>query len=314
MRLRMSWPTVPTLVMAVALFSGTGIAEAATALRVAYIPVVTWLPAWVAKEQGFFERAGLDVSLTAAQNLSTLPGTLGRQFDIVPTTPPDLLKAAASGLDVVAVTGELFESETNKTTLVLAGKDSGVTSAKDLAGKVIATPTIGGVIHVATLYWLKINGVDPTSVRAIEVPFATMPDLLKAKRVDAVESVEPFVANLKSAGHIVMTDPLLAAKPEVLFTCWMAQGAWARSNGETLKAWTAALVDAQAFMKANPDETRKIMAKYTRLPEALVLATPIPTYKFDIKAADIEVWTDVMRAIGQFDGTVDSSKLVVTAK
>src|SRR6266446_10132632 len=30
------------------------------AVRAAYIPVVTWLPAWVAKEKGFFAAHGLD--------------------------------------------------------------------------------------------------------------------------------------------------------------------------------------------------------------------------------------------------------------
>ena len=55
-----------------------------TAVRAAYIPVVTWLPAWVAKDKGFFEKNGLDVSLTVTQNLSVLPGTLGRQFDFAP--------------------------------------------------------------------------------------------------------------------------------------------------------------------------------------------------------------------------------------
>src|SRR3981081_451022 len=44
-------------------------AETLVAVRAAYIPVVTWTPAWVAKEKGFFAKHGLDVTLTAAQNL-----------------------------------------------------------------------------------------------------------------------------------------------------------------------------------------------------------------------------------------------------
>jgi NitT/TauT family transport system substrate-binding protein len=124
-------------------------------------PVITWLPAWVAKEKGFFAKHGLDVTLSVAQNLSILPGTVGRQFEFVPSTAPDLLKAVASGLDVVAVAASVFETEDNVSTQLMVAKDSGIASAKDLSGKLIATPTIGGVIHVSVLYWLKKNGVDP---------------------------------------------------------------------------------------------------------------------------------------------------------
>ena len=35
--------------------------QSPVAVRAAYIPVVTWLPAWVAKEKGFFAAHGLDV-------------------------------------------------------------------------------------------------------------------------------------------------------------------------------------------------------------------------------------------------------------
>jgi len=73
------------------------IAVQLTPVRAAYIPVVSWLPAWVAKEKGFFEQNGLDVTLSVTQNLSVLPGTLGRQFDFAPSTPPDLIKAVLAG-------------------------------------------------------------------------------------------------------------------------------------------------------------------------------------------------------------------------
>jgi ABC-type nitrate/sulfonate/bicarbonate transport system substrate-binding protein len=265
----------------------------------------------VAKEKGLFAKHGLDVTLTVAQNLSLLPGTVGRQFEFVPSTAPDLLKAVASGLDVVAVSGEVFETEDNASTHLMVAKDSGITSAKDLSGKLIATPTIGGVIHVATLYWLKKNGVDPASVRAVEVPFPNMADQLKAKRVDAVEALEPFVGALKAAGNVSLTAPLLSAGKDVIFPFWISSGEWARANKGTIKAWKESLDDAIAFIKQNPDEARSIMAQYTKLPEAVVKATPFPTYRTAITAKDIELWANVMRDVGQFAATVDPQKLVV---
>ena len=88
----------------------TAQAQQKTALRVAYIPVVTWLPALVAKEEGIFEKHGLDVTFTKFPTLVNLPATLGKQFDLVPTTAPDLLNAVASGLNLAAVAGETLET------------------------------------------------------------------------------------------------------------------------------------------------------------------------------------------------------------
>jgi NitT/TauT family transport system substrate-binding protein len=302
--------TVAAALTALALVAAPTRAQAPTSIRAAYIPVITCLPAWVAKEKGFFAKHGLDVTLSVAQNLSILPGTVGRQFEFVPSTAPDLLKAVASGLDVVAVAASVFETEDNVSTQLMVAKDSGIASAKDLSGKLIATPTIGGVIHVSVLYWLKKDGVDPASIRAVEVPFPNMADQLKAKRVDAVEVVEPFVGALKAGGNVALTAPLLSAGKEVLFPFWIASGEWARAHGPVVAAWKASLDDAIAFIKENPDEARAVVAQYTKLPEAVVKATPFPTYRTAITAKDIDVWANVLREIGQLTTPVDPAKLV----
>ena len=300
-----------TALTALAIVAAPTRAQAPTPVRAAYIPVITWLPAWVAKEKGFFAKHGLDVTLSVAQNLSVLPGTVGRQFEFVPSTAPDLLKAVASGLDVVAVTASVFETEDNISTQLMVAKDSGIASAKDLSGKLIATPTIGGVIHVSVLYWLKKNGVDPASIRAVEVPFPNMADQLKARRVDAVEAVEPFVGALKAGGNVTLTAPLLSAGKEVLFPFWISSGEWARAHGSTVAAWKASLDDAIAFIRENPEEARAIVAQYTKLPEAVVKVTPFPTYRTAITVNDIDVWANVLREIGQLTTPVDPAKLVV---
>ena len=183
-----------------------------TPVRAAYVPVATWLPAWVALDKGIFAKHGLDVTLTQIQNLSLLPGTVGRQFEFAASTPTDLLKAVQGGLDVVASAGEAIEVKSNPTTQVIVRKDSGIKSAADLKGKAIAAPTLGAVIHVATLYWLKKNGVDPNSIRGVEVPFPNMGDQLKAGNVDAVEALEPFTGALLAAGNVSLGDPLLVAR------------------------------------------------------------------------------------------------------
>jgi NitT/TauT family transport system substrate-binding protein len=282
-------------------------------VRAAYVPVATWLPAWVALDKGIFAKHGLAVTLTQIQNLSLLPGTVGRQFEFAASTPTDLLKAVAGGLDVVASAGQAIEVKSNPTTQVIVRKDGNVKTIQDLKGKAIAAPTLGAVIHVATLYWLKKNGVDPSFIRAVEVPFPNMGDQLKAGNVDAVEALEPFVGALLAAGNVSLGDPLLAAGDSVLFPFWISEGKWARANRPVIKAWIDALTETKSFMDANSDETRAILAKYSRLPPAVVEKVPLPTYRFTISPDELGVWIDVLKDLGQLSVPIDKAAIVVTA-
>src|SRR5262249_5042788 len=49
--------------------SSSAPAQQKIALRVAYIPVITWLPVLIAKDEGFFDANGLDVTFTKFPNI-----------------------------------------------------------------------------------------------------------------------------------------------------------------------------------------------------------------------------------------------------
>ena len=195
----------------------SGFAQDKIPVRVAYSKVITWLPMMIAKDEGLFDKNGLDVTLTAFTQIANLPGTLGKQFDFAPTTAPDMLNAVANGINLAAVAGETIETSANKAYQVLVRADGGINSPKDLAGKRIAGPGVGSVMHVALVDWVKRDGGDPSGIVGVEVPFPNMMDQLKAGRVDAVEQLEPFVGVMLGNGFKSLGDPLLAIADPILF-------------------------------------------------------------------------------------------------
>jgi NitT/TauT family transport system substrate-binding protein len=287
-------------------------AQEKTKIRAAYVPVATWLPLWVAKDKGVFERNGLDVSLTSFPILALLPPTVGKQFDLAPTTAPDLLNAVASGLKLVAVAGGTVETSANQSYQVMVRPDSGIASPKDLNGKRIGTSAIASVMHVADLHWLKANGADPGSIVPVEVPFTSMMDQLKAGRVDAVEALQPFVGQMLAAGYKSLGDPLLAVGDPVLFPFWMAETGWANANRTVIKKWIASLEEALGMIKSDDAMAREVLAKYTNLPAAVVARIPYPAYQFSIKPEQLAVWKNVLVQQGKPVTAVDVNALVVS--
>lgn len=275
--------------------SGNG---ASNDVRIAYLGVASWLPAMVAEEQGYFEEEGLNVTSEIVANLATLPGAMGRQFDIASTTIPDTIRAQANGVEVEVIAGQAWETEDHSVVRILAHPDSGITSIEDLAGKRVGAGTLGGNIHPATQQWLVESGVDLDDVTFSEVPFPQQPAQLKAKSLDAVEALEPFASAMLAEGAIDLGSPLLAIGDPISISSWMASSDWAADNQETIEKFVAALTKANEFILENEDEARDILQKRTELPEAVAKSVKLPLFDFTATDADFQAWKDVVDAQG----------------
>jgi NitT/TauT family transport system substrate-binding protein len=295
---------------------GGGSADAGpTKVRVAYVPIGTLLPAFVAKDEGIFERNGLDVALTPIENVTTVPGTLGRQFDIGSATPPDTVKAVGQGLPVGAVTGATIDTEENTVGEIVVPKDSEIREIADLAGKKIATPSIGASMHVSLLNWLTEQGIDTKDLTAVETPFPTMSDQLKAGRVDAVEAVQPFLGLMLEAGNRSIGKPILSVgEAPVLSVLWLAHRDWANDNPETIEAWNRSMVEAEQFIEKDPKRSRTILEQYTQLPPEVAQSVQLPEYAASLTPEELGrglvPWAEALENAGQFDGEVSAEQLV----
>ena len=119
--------------------------RAATKINLLYIPGGDFVPSFVAKDQGIFERHGLDVDMTIAQNGSVISAALAAdQAQIGVPTPPVLLQANEQGLDLVIVAGATVLPFPQGAAGVIARNDSGLKGPADLASKRVGVPGFGG--------------------------------------------------------------------------------------------------------------------------------------------------------------------------
>ena len=291
--------------------AGAGSSAEEGTIRVAHNSNAGVLPVRVAEEQGYFKDAGLKVEFTKVENIGTLPPALGKSFDVVLTAPTSLISAKSEGIDMVGAAGATVDVPKNPTSGVVAMKDSGISSYKDLKGKKLGVLTETGTLHTATLYALDKVGLSKDDIEIVQVDGPAQADQLKAGRVDAVETLAPFRGQLLAGGDTVdIGDPYLEMAPEIGALMWGTSAKWAKENSKDLKAFQEAIAKAIKYIQGNEEESLKVLQDYTGLPEDVVQKAVLPTYVSELRPEDLEIWLKAMKAVGGFEGNVDLDDLM----
>jgi putative hydroxymethylpyrimidine transport system substrate-binding protein len=160
--------------------AGSGGATQPLRLMLDYFPNADHAGIYAAEASGAYEKAGLDVTITPPPDPSApLKLLLAGKTDVAISYEPELLLARDKGADLVAV-GALVQKPL--TTLMAVGK-AGVRTPQDLRGKRVGTAGIPyQSAYLKTI--LETAGVDPGSVKEINVGFNLVPAMLSGK-VDA---------------------------------------------------------------------------------------------------------------------------------
>lgn len=282
-------------------------ANAQTKVTVGYTAAGDFLPVFVAKEKGFFEKRGLDVNLTRIALASTVPAALmSNSVQIGTGTGPGLLQAVEGGLDLVAVSGAARQKRDNATVSVVARKEANISAPADFKGKKVGVPGLNSVIDVVFRKWLKQKGVAVESVSLVEAPFPQMNDMLRGGTVDAVAVLEPFRSKIIADGNgVKVADYFSEVKDGMVFGFWIATRAWVENNAAAVKSFREASLEAVNFIRANPDEAKNIETKY------LGVKTPgFSSFDIEMKPADLSDYAAIGKELGLLRKDVDAARLI----
>jgi NitT/TauT family transport system substrate-binding protein len=277
-------------------------------VTIGYPPASDFLPAYVAKEKGFFEKHNIDATLTRLPVVTNIPSAVvSGSVQIGMTTVPVLLQAIDGGLDFVIIAGAAHHTKASPFISLMARKGLKIEKPADLAGKKVGVPGINSVIDVMLRKWLTNNKVPLNQVTVIEAPLPQLPDLLKIGSVDLVAIVEPFRSRILGGDIGTLAAEYFGeVDPDVLVSAWMATGDWAKKNPEAVKNFRAALDDGLAFIKENPEEARVIEKKY------LGFNSPrFPTFENKAKPEDLNVFIGIGKELGLYRTALDPKKLVL---
>lgn len=300
---------IRSILAALSLVASTAVL-ADTKIVLGYTPANAFMPAFVAKEKGFFEKRGLDVTLQTVPQGSTIAGAMaGGTVQAGTLTPPAFLLAVEGGIDAQIVAAATHQAKANPTIAMMAREGSNIKSAADMKGKRIGVPGLNGGNHIVAMKWLQNNGIDPKSATYVETGFPAMGDLLKGKQVDVVVPVEPFISRIQqtNVGYIVAVPTITDS---FLESFYIMQRDFIQKNPKAARDFREAIREAVAYIKSNEAEARKTQVKYLKLPEQAAMSIKLPTFAVDVKHEDVQFWVDLLKNFGVTKGTATAKQVI----
>jgi NitT/TauT family transport system substrate-binding protein len=248
-----------------------------TTLDVGILGIAADAPIWAAMERGYLAEEGLRIRThIGAGGAALVPAVVSGDYDIGTGDLLSVITAASKGLRVKILTrdGVPISHATAASSVEdrehlgngVVSADRSIRDASDLRGKTVAVATVGSFNTVMLSAWLDEHGVDPDSVRFLEVPFPEMPLAVERGRVDAAFVIEPFLIQITEGGGHVVGWPLAEVAPRLAFAGFFVNEEYGRESADVIDRFGRAVERANRFVDENEGAYRKLVGENTRTP------------------------------------------------
>ena len=280
-------------------------------LTLAYIPSITAVASYVARDQGLFDQEGLKVRLVAIDQGSTaVAGIVSGSVQISTSLPTNFIQAFSGGLDIVIIANSHIYPTDNQVG-VLARAQGDVRSLAGLAGRRVAVNGLQGIQHLLLLHALRAVGVEAAQIHVVEVGFPQMEDALRSGQVDAATISEPYFQRIVADK---VGRPLVYLQADIpagtIGTVYIATRDWVAANPRTVAAFRAALEKAVALIKGDPNLARESVVRALHVEPAVAAQLHVPNLSTSAAPSQLRFWVDLMQEEHVLSGPVDIDAMV----
>lgn len=257
-------------------------------------------PLYVAYEKGFFEQQGLQVVFTPYRTgRDALAALIGgnAQFCTVAETP--VMFAGLKG-EKIAVVATIADSDNH--VKITARKDRGIAGPQDLAGKTVGLRKGTSAEYFLHSY-LTFHRIAQDRVRTVDMGPEEMAEALVKGTIDAAVAWAPFTTEQQNKLGI---NGISLENQYVYKILWniVAGQDFAVTHPETVQKLLRALLQAQHYLKENPEDAQKIVDGH------IGKGTALGDINFDIRLSQtliLSLEQEARWAIGR--GLADNRKM-----
>jgi NitT/TauT family transport system substrate-binding protein len=276
--------TIFVLILALSLLSSgcSAVTPASTPatqvkLKIAALRILDALPLYVAQQEGYFQKHGVDVELIPV-------GSAPERDQLVAANQADgmineIVGALFFNKDRVQVQIVRFARSATKDThlfSILASKKSGISSSEGLKGASIGISD-GTVIAYLTDRMLQKEGFSPTDIHTVSVPnLSDRMTLLNSGDIQAAMLPEPMsTLAIQQGAKLILDD---SKYPDFSNSVISIRKQVIDQNPDGVRAFLAAVEEAVKAINANPTKYETLLSDLKLVPTPLKGAFKVPLF------------------------------------
>ena len=249
---------------------------------------VFYAPQYVAINNGYFKKYGIDIDLTTGGGADTvMTAVLSNQVDIGFAGPEASIYVYNEGKEDYC---QVFAQMTKKDgSFLVSRKENKNFDWKDLKGKTIIPGRKGGVPYMTLEYVLKKNGINPKTDAILDdsIKFDLMAGAFASGNADYVTLFEPTASLTEKEGKGYIVASVGEEAGEIPYTAYFAKKSYISKNEKTIEDFTKAIYQGQQWVKSHSSkEIAEVIQNFFPGTDVEMLATAIQSYK------DIDAWND----------------------
>jgi len=243
-------------------------------LTIAAVPTELNAMVYIAEDQKFFARNGLQVTLKSYDSGATAAaGMLNAEAEIALAAEFPIVRQVFNKKDIVSF-GAITKYEN---TYIIWRTDSGIKTIQDLKGKRIGV-TLQTISEFYLGRTLELNGMNIQQVTLVDTKAPESERTFLNKEVDAVAMWEPWVTHISQRmGKEAVTRALQSGQ----YAYWNLVSTidWTRNHSDTLKQLMKSLLQAEDYIVSHQDEAKAVVRKRMNF-DATYTETIWPRYQF----------------------------------
>jgi NitT/TauT family transport system substrate-binding protein len=268
-------------------------------VRLGFLSNITHAPALIAMKEGFFTKAlgsaGTLKATAFSAGTEETTAILSGQLDAAYVGPNPAITAWQKSSDIQIISGVA----TGGASIVVK---KGITSAAQLKGKSLATPSLGNTQDVALRYWLKQHGVTTNTTGGGDAfikptkPNSAAVLQFKSGQIAGGSEPAPYdIQMVQDGGTVLLSEPGVT-------TLLIVTKSFLSAHPAIVSDLLKAQVQANAFIKSNPTQAQADanaeLAAYTGKPlKADLIAASFKEITFTNDPNQASLKTDADQAV-----------------